>query len=86
MATTNQSAQFQEPIVPEASTSTSTSTDDDDNSLHKTTTDKLKDAVKKPFGSSDNSSNPHTLGKKEITSPEMAAANEVLAAKDLKSP
>ncbi|KAI4634656.1 hypothetical protein J4E81_007184 [Alternaria sp. BMP 2799] len=78
--------QFQEPIAPETSTSTSTSTDDNDNSLHKTTTDKLKDAVKKPFGSSDESSDPHTLGKKEITSPEMAAANEVLAAKDLKSP
>lgn len=42
--------------------------------------------MKKPFGSSDDSSDPHTLGKKEITSPEMAAANEVLAAKDLKSP
>jgi hypothetical protein len=40
--------------------------------------------MKKPFTSSDDTSS-HTLGNKEITSPEMAAANEVLASKDLKS-
>ncbi|CAI9632941.1 unnamed protein product [Alternaria burnsii] len=80
--------QFQEPIAPETSTSisTSTSTEDDDTSLQKTTTEKLKDAVKKPFTSSDNTSNSQTLGEKDITSPEMAAANEVLADKNLKSP
>ncbi|CAG5148955.1 uncharacterized protein ALTATR162_LOCUS2274 [Alternaria atra] len=80
--------QFQEPIAREASTSTSTSVspNDDDTSLQKTTSEKLKDAVKKPFSSSAESPNSHTLGNKDITSPEMAAANEVLAAKDLKSP
>ncbi|KAH8643615.1 hypothetical protein IG631_01078 [Alternaria alternata] len=88
MATTDHTAQFQEPIAPETSTSTSTSTstEDDNNSLQKTTTEKLKDAVKKQFTSSDNTSNSQTLGEKDITSPEMAAANEVLADKNLKSP
>jgi len=42
--------------------------------------------VKKPFGGLEEGSHAHMLGKKEITSPEMAAANEVLTAKDLKSP
>jgi hypothetical protein len=44
------------------------------------------DTLKKPFSSADDSSNSQTLGNKDITSPEMEAANEVLAAKDLKSP
>ncbi|RMZ70266.1 hypothetical protein GMOD_00000338 [Pyrenophora seminiperda CCB06] len=74
-------AQFQEPIPAQPSTSTSNS---NSAALHKTTTEKLKDVVKKPFGEPDQGS--HTLGNKEITSPEMAAANEVLTAKDLKSP
>ncbi|KAG9192459.1 hypothetical protein G6011_11193 [Alternaria panax] len=80
--------QFQEPIAPETSntTSTSTSTGYDDTTLQKTTTEKLKDAMKKPFSGPDNTSNSHTLGKQDITSPEMAAANEVLADKNLKSP
>ncbi|KAL1800116.1 hypothetical protein ACET3X_000458 [Alternaria dauci] len=78
--------QFQEPIIPETSTSTPASAEDDNTSLQKTTTEKLKDAVKKPFTNSDGTSNSQTLGDKEITSAEMAAANEVLADKNLKSP
>ncbi|EFQ96604.1 hypothetical protein PTT_00361, partial [Pyrenophora teres f. teres 0-1] len=66
------------------------SSNDEGSSLHKTTTEKLKDAVKKPFsgggGGGGAEGGSHMLGKKEITSPEMAAANEVLMAKDLKSP
>ena len=44
--------------------------------------------MKKPFSGPEEGSHAHAhmLGKKEITSPEMAAANEVLTAKDLKSP
>ncbi|KNG47677.1 hypothetical protein DDE82_004382 [Stemphylium lycopersici] len=72
-----------EPITPHSSTNNSA----DDTTLHKTTTEKVKDAVKKPFTSSSSSSeSSHKLGKRDITSSEMAAANEVLAAKDLKSP
>jgi hypothetical protein len=75
-----------EPIAPETSTGNGTSTQDDDTSLQKTTSEKVKDAVKKPFGISDDNSSSQTLGKKDITSPEMAAANEVLMDKNLKSP
>jgi len=76
-------AQFQEPVPTQPSTSTPTN---NSSAFHKTTTEKLKDAVKKPFSYSDDSSHTNMLGKKEITSPEMAAANEVLLAKHLKSP
>ncbi|KAF1839690.1 hypothetical protein BDW02DRAFT_563744 [Decorospora gaudefroyi] len=77
-------SQFQEPISPPVSTE---ETSTDGGALHKSTTEKLKDAVKKPFnGSSETTEERDTLGHKRITSPEMAAANEVLAAKDLKSP
>jgi hypothetical protein len=44
--------------------------------------------VKKPFSSStfsDDNEEKERLGHKRITSPEMAAANEVLKAQDLKS-
>jgi len=85
-ATDDLDAQFQEPIPAQPSTS-STSVSSDPSALHKTTTEKLKDVVKKPFGGQEQGSHSHSLlGKKEITSPEMAAANEVLTAKDLKSP
>ena len=54
---------------------------------HKSTGEKIKDALKKPFASS---SSPSHHSKKsqetEVTSPELEAAQEVLAAKHLTTP
>ena len=73
------SAQFREPAVLDP-----TATDDlTDGSTHdKPMSEKIKNVLKKPFSSS-SSHESSKLGETEITSPELQAAQEVLAAKHL---
>ncbi|KAF1938045.1 hypothetical protein EJ02DRAFT_469219 [Clathrospora elynae] len=79
-STSDFSTQFQEPLPLQSTPQSSATADTDGGALHKSTIEKLKDVVKKPFSGSLN-----TLGKEEVDTPELAAANEVLEAKNLKS-
>ncbi|EUC35235.1 hypothetical protein COCVIDRAFT_39187 [Bipolaris victoriae FI3] len=84
------SAQFREPVTSHSSTDSPTTNDsiNDGPADHKPVSEKIKNVLKKPFSSSSSSSSggSNKLGEREITSPEMEAAKEVLTAKDLRSP
>jgi hypothetical protein len=82
------SAQFREPPLPHSSIDSSASTDsaDNDSMLHKPLGKKIKDVLKKPFSSSSSSDHSDKLGETEMKSPELEAAQEVLATKHLTSP
>ncbi|EUC43662.1 hypothetical protein COCMIDRAFT_100190 [Bipolaris oryzae ATCC 44560] len=85
------SAQFREPVTSYSSTDSTTTNDsiNDGHANHKPVGEKIKNVLKKPFSSSSSSStsdSSNKLGEREITSPEMEAAKEVLTAKDLRSP
>ncbi|USP73183.1 hypothetical protein yc1106_00457 [Curvularia clavata] len=73
------SAQFREPVVRDPS-ATNDSTDGSTN--NKPMSEKIKNVLKKPFSSS-SSHHSSKLGETEVTSPELQAAQEVLAAKHL---
>ncbi|EMD84755.1 hypothetical protein COCC4DRAFT_204265 [Bipolaris maydis ATCC 48331] len=81
------SAQFREPVTSHSSTDSTTIHDpiNDGPADHKPVGEKIKNVLKKPFSSSTSGSS-NKLGEREITSPEMEAAKEVLTAKDLRSP
>ncbi|KAJ4365703.1 hypothetical protein N0V83_008323 [Neocucurbitaria cava] len=80
--TSDASAQFQEPISTHSSLDSSSSNDTTssnpptENHDHKSTGEKIKETVKKPFQSS-------SSGREEVKSPELEAGLEVIEEKNL---